>query len=668
MSYDPEAGRAGRHMSVSNYESNLGVPGVGAGERRRSSIVPASAAGVTSAGDLNMRDDTLRKMSVAVPNLAELTADAKAGAQLEHKMGFREGLKLYPKAMFFSWGISLAVIMEGYDTFLLGNFYGVLQFNQKYGEPTGKVVDGVAQYQVTPAWQTALGTGTAAAQIIGLFINGIVSERIGYRWTMIVSLFLITCFIFITFFAVNVQMLLAGYILSGLPWGVFQTLTTTYAAEVCPVSLRPYLTTYVNLCWVIGQLIAAGVLKGILSLNSQWAYRIPYAIQWIWPLPIALIAFMAPESPWWLVRHGKLDQARAALLKLTNPKANAAFNVEDTLAMMIHTNELEIQQTSGTSYIDCFKGVDLRRTEVTCITWVIQQTSGSAMIGWAIYAMEQGGLAASTAYSLGVGVPALGFIGTVLSWFLMPHFGRRTIYIWGQIGMFVVLMIVGGLGVPAASTSYSYASGALLLILTFIYDLTVGPICYSLVAELPSTRLRIKTVVLSRNIYNVCGIIIGVLQPQFLNPLGLNWRGKTCFFWAGTNLLGLTWTYFRLPEPKGLTYGKSCSFYSMVPSFRLTFFQLNLTSSSRTESLHESSARLLSTHGDLTTWSSYQRSRRLPLARRSTSVKRLHRSLVRSLRSRNHEVGCPEVLRLAESRRVVRFDIPHTLCCSIRII
>ena len=78
--------------------------------------------------------------------------------------------------------------------------------------------------------------------------------------------------------------------------GVFQTLTTTYAAEVTPVVLRPYLTTYVNLCWVIGQLIAAGILKAFVSNDTEWAYRIPYAIQWIWPLPIAIVCWFAPES------------------------------------------------------------------------------------------------------------------------------------------------------------------------------------------------------------------------------------------------------------------------------------------------------------------------------------------------------------------------------------
>ena len=58
------------------------------------------------------------------------------------------------------------------------------------------------------------------------------------------------CFIFIPFFSPNVETFVAGAVLQGIPWGIFQTLTVTYASEVCPVKLRPILTTYVNLCWV----------------------------------------------------------------------------------------------------------------------------------------------------------------------------------------------------------------------------------------------------------------------------------------------------------------------------------------------------------------------------------------------------------------------------------
>jgi MFS transporter, SP family, general alpha glucoside:H+ symporter len=55
-------------------------------------------------------------------------------------------------------------------------------------------------------------------------------------------------FIFLPFFAKNIQTILAGSILQGLPWGIFQTITVTYASDVTPIVLRPYLTTYVNLC------------------------------------------------------------------------------------------------------------------------------------------------------------------------------------------------------------------------------------------------------------------------------------------------------------------------------------------------------------------------------------------------------------------------------------
>ena len=73
------------------------------------------------------------------------------------------------------------------------------------------------------------------------------SERVGYRWTLITALIAITGFVFVPFFANGLDVLLAGELLCGIPWGVFQTMTVAYAAEVCPVPLRHYLTTYVNL-------------------------------------------------------------------------------------------------------------------------------------------------------------------------------------------------------------------------------------------------------------------------------------------------------------------------------------------------------------------------------------------------------------------------------------
>lgn len=199
---------------------------------------------------------------------------AQRQSQQEQSMSLMQGLRTYPKAMGWSIALSTCIIMEGYDTIILGNFYGMPAFNKKYGTldaATGK-------YSLSAAWQDGLSDGAGVGEILGLFISGWLADIFGYKRVLGGSLIMITCFIFINFFAVNLAMLQVGEILCGIPWGVFQTITTTYAAEVCPVNLRAYLTTYVNLCWVIGQLLASGVLRGTLSLNSQWSYKIPFAV------------------------------------------------------------------------------------------------------------------------------------------------------------------------------------------------------------------------------------------------------------------------------------------------------------------------------------------------------------------------------------------------------
>jgi SP family general alpha glucoside:H+ symporter-like MFS transporter len=89
---------------------------------------------------------------------------------------------------------------------------------------------------------------------------------------MLIALFSMGCFIFIPFFAQDLTTLLIGEIMQGIPWGVFQTMTTAYASEVAPVALRAYLTTYVNLCWVMGQFISAGVLRSFLTRSGNISF------------------------------------------------------------------------------------------------------------------------------------------------------------------------------------------------------------------------------------------------------------------------------------------------------------------------------------------------------------------------------------------------------------
>jgi len=478
--------------------------------------------------------------------------NAKAATEKEHSMTLLQGIKLYPKAIGWSLLISTCIAMEGFDVCLLPNFYNFPMFKQKYGAqlPNG-------DWEIPARWQAGLQNGAQVGQIIGLFINGIVSERFGYRWTTIICLALVAGFTAIFFTAQSVEVLLVGYILSGIPWGVFQTLTITYASEVCPVALRGYLTTYVNFCWGLGQVIGIGAIKASLGREDEWSYRIPYSLQWMWPVPLAVGIFLAPESPWWLVRKGRLDDAKKSLLRLTSQDKETDFDADETVAMIAHTTALEEEITKGSSYWDCFKGTDLRRTEIVCMCWAIQNLSGNSFSGYSSYFLHQAGLDSSTSYSFALGQYGINMAGVFGAWFLMSRgIGRRTLYLYGLCGLCTMLLIMGFLGIPKDRQAASMATGSIMILWAACYQLTVGTVCYSLVAELSTRRLQIKTVVLGRNLYNIVGIICSVLTPYMLNPGEWNWGNYAGFFWAGICFLCIIYTYFRIPEPAGRTFAE----------------------------------------------------------------------------------------------------------------
>ncbi|KAF7529429.1 hypothetical protein G7054_g9862 [Neopestalotiopsis clavispora] len=473
---------------------------------------------------------------------------AREAAEQEHALTFVQAVRKYHTAVLWSLLLSASIIMEGYDIVLISSFFAQPSFSKRYGDYDAAT----DSYQISASWQNGLTNAVSVGTIVGAFANGHFTQKYGYRKVLLASLILIVGFVFIPFFAPSLPVLLVGEFLCGIPWGVFATMAPAYASEVCPMALRGYLTVWVNMCWALGQLISAGVQAGFSENNTQWSYRIPFAVQWVWPIPLFIILFFAPESPWHYVRAEDYVEAEKSVMRLSSvPKEEA----RKTVAMMVHTNELEKSIAQGTSYLDCFRGVDLRRTEIVCLAFMAQPFCGSAMGGTPTYFFVQAGLPTSISFQMSVGGLGLASLGTIISWWLMSVFGRRTLYLWGLGLLTLILMTVGFISVGAGdSTAGNYAQASMMMVWLLTYYLTVGPICYAIIGETSSTRLRNKSVCLSRIAYYISQIVCNVINPYMLNPTAGNWRGKTGFFWGGCSAVFCAWTWFRLPETKNKTY------------------------------------------------------------------------------------------------------------------
>ncbi|TQV95279.1 maltose permease [Cordyceps javanica] len=438
-------------------------------------------------------------------------------------------------------------VMEAFDMFLNGNFVALPAFRRHYGvflsEEEG--------YVIPTRWQSALFQSGQCGAFVGVFLAGPITNRIGYRWTTIFALVLMNLTIFVSFFANSLALLVVGQALEGIPWGMFIANSPAYASEVVPLPLRGACTATLQMSWSIGQIIVSGATYGYQTRSDQWAWRVPLALQWIFPTPLLILIFLAPESPWWLVRRGRKAEALRSIERLGSKSEEQSHQ---TLAMMERTVEIEAQQGGSPSLLDLFKGTDLRRTLITCLIYASQNFAGNLIANQATFFFEQAGMDPGKAFMLNLINSCLQFVANALSWPLTAWFGRRTIYLYGTAANMSLLLLLGICASIKQNSATNYAQAVLGIIISFIFAGTLGPISYTVIAETSSVRLRALTTGVGRAAYYVAEIPMIYLASQLLNPTGWNLAGKCGYVWGGTALVCLVSAYFGLPELKNRSY------------------------------------------------------------------------------------------------------------------
>lgn len=149
----------------------------------------------------------------------------------------------------------------------------------------------------------------------------------------------------------------------------------------------------------------------------------------------------------------------------------------------------------------------------------------------------------------------MGFVGTILSWFLLIRLGRRRIYLTGLAALVVLMLVIGILDcIPGRPSGVAWAESALMILWNFAYDLSVGPICFIIIAEASATRVRSQSIAVATAAQAVLGIAMTVAIPYMINPDEANMQGKLGFFFGGLGLVCFAWAFVRLPETRGRTY------------------------------------------------------------------------------------------------------------------
>ncbi|EKD03514.1 trehalose transport-related protein [Trichosporon asahii var. asahii CBS 8904] len=484
----------------------------------------------------------------------------------EREVPMRTAFRSHWRAVTWSVILSIALIMDGYDGYLLPSFYAHPDFLARFGKDFTDA-SGHTKKIIPAQWQTSLSLITLPGQILSLLFVGWAAERFGNRATYCFGMVVIIGVIFMFVFLKSYQMLLAAEALVAFCWGIFQTLTASYAADLCPIGLRGFATSFISMAWGTGSFLGAGVTRGSLQMHGVWGWRLPFALQWVFPVPLLITAILAPESPYWLIRKGRNEDAKKAIRRTARKGYYDEEDLDAYLAYIRHTDALEEIEARSASFMDMFKGTNRRRTEIMLGVWGNQQWSGYNLSGLATVFLKNAGMNATWAFNFGLIIASMNIVGCGLELAVINRISRRALLIGGQASLITILLLIGILGCLPSSTGVNKGLGALLAMINLVYHITLGPIVYSISAELPATRLRARSIALGRMFYLLLGAVQNQLVPRMIAPDSWNWGPKCAFFFAGINSLWTLWAFFRVPETSNRSYAElEILFANKVPA------------------------------------------------------------------------------------------------------
>ncbi|KAF4985724.1 hypothetical protein FDECE_16364 [Fusarium decemcellulare] len=467
-----------------------------------------------------------------------------AAAAEDHEEGPIKAIRKHPWAFIWCIYAIYTLILTSFDNQAGGVVIGIPQFRKDFGS------EFAGDYVLPAKWQSAYSGAPVASAVIGSLGAGYIADRIGRKWTLFISYLLIFTAITVETVSTTNPMFFAGKFIAGFPVGSFITISMTYIGEIAPLALRGSLTAAAAIAFTIGPFIVSLIANETGSGTTRWAYRAIFVSQYaVSGLGFLILPFM-PESPWWLLDHGKTEKAVKSLKRL----GYDAIETEKRLAVIALTLEEVKKETDGASYLECFRKSNLRRTIISLAPMSIQALCGVFFVAaYSTYYQQLAGYSAHMSFTLGIVQQVLSMLGNVTSWFLIDRVGRRDLTIWGLVLLTVILMITGGLAVVGTPTAIK-GTVALLLVYCFFYNCTIGATAYSVLTEIATARLRAKTASISLALQNSLFTMWAFVIPFLFNPDQANLGAKVAFIFGALAIISVVFLWFYHPESAGRSY------------------------------------------------------------------------------------------------------------------
>lgn len=195
----------------------------------------------------------------------------------------------------------------------------------------------------------------------GIVAGGVLGERFGRRPIIFLMLTICLIGVVISYSATNYGQVLAGRMLVQGYIGMEGYVVPMFQAELAPAGVRGVVVISYLFNHVFGSFIMSCITYRTARLDNDYSWKIPIAVMFVIPSFVILCGWLLPESPRWLLRKGKDEQALKQLRYLygSNPK----YAPEEELALMKESLAVNVEKGQ---WIDLVRGTNLVCGDLFC--------------------------------------------------------------------------------------------------------------------------------------------------------------------------------------------------------------------------------------------------------------------------------------------------------------
>jgi sugar porter (SP) family MFS transporter len=395
---------------------------------------------------------------------------------------------------------------------------------------------------------TDSGLGMVAALLtfgclIGALFTGSFAEKYGRKRVMLFTAVLYIISALGCALARSSEVLTIFRVLSGLAVGATSVVCPMYISEISPAHNRGRLVSLNQFAITIG-IVLAYVFDYLLLGFGEHSWRYMLVVPALFGI-IYLVFILAsfPESPRWLVSKDRKNEAEKIMRKIGGEELvrNELPQMEKVIFEEKTKEKMRISEL--------FKGKTGKVVLIGTLIAALQQITGiNAVIMFAPEMFQAAGSAKGDSMMQAMIVGLVNFLMTIIALWLVDKKGRKTLLLWGAVGMIVSL----GYLTYEFAKPVQFGTGVLVALLVYIsfFAASFAPVMWVIISEIYPNRIKGVAMSFSTAVSWLCTFLTVYFAPIIQGTLGLHYLFA---IFGGFSIIAFVFVKLRIPETKGKT-------------------------------------------------------------------------------------------------------------------